>query len=162
MQDIVDELKQAWWLTFWCPKICKGRWCSFEDFQRWQESFHPERLAGTRYLGMQQGWHIKQKDAFLAMMRHLSPATEQPTFDNEEKESMTTSAKWRPENERSVRTVCATLQWSWNTTTFSSMRERRLGRRDLQSTVTSIGPIFIEDQNRVARWPRRVLQEPSA
>ena len=93
VQEILDELKQAKWLNLLCPKSCEGRWCSFEDSLQWWQPFLPERLGGTKYLGIQQGWHLKQKDAFMTMMRHLSPATHKETCDAEDKETMMTSAK---------------------------------------------------------------------
>ena len=60
---------------------------------------------------------------------------------------------WQPFFSRAAGgTVCTSLLWSWQTTIFSSERERQLGRRDPQWTVTNIGPIFFEEQSSGPGW----------
>lgn len=75
MEDLITELKEAKWLSVLAPKSCQGRWCSFEDSQAFWSPHLPERLAGSRYLGIQQGWHEKKRDMAQSMMHHLKPAS---------------------------------------------------------------------------------------
>ena len=39
VQLSLDELKQARWLDTLGAKSCQGRWCCFEDSQRWWVPF---------------------------------------------------------------------------------------------------------------------------
>ena len=59
--DIIEDMKTAKWLEILAPKSCSGRWCSFEQAQKFWEPHLAERLCGTRYLGIQQGWHAKEE-----------------------------------------------------------------------------------------------------
>lgn len=74
MKMLREEIGEAKWLQVIAPKSTSGRWCSFEDAQRFWEPHLAERLAATRYLGVQQGWHTKTKDFAKSMVHHLKPA----------------------------------------------------------------------------------------
>ena len=85
--DLLNEMKTAKWLDRLAPKSCSGRWCSFEDSQTFWHPHLAERLCGTRFLGMQQGWHDKQKDVAKSMLHHLKahkPAGKAESSDKKE------------------------------------------------------------------------------
>ena len=72
--ELLDDMKAAKWLDVLAPKSCSGRWCSFEESQTFWHPHLAERLCGTRYLGMQQGWHDRKSDVAKSMLHHLKAA----------------------------------------------------------------------------------------
>ena len=88
-EEVMADIRDAKWLHVLAPKACSGRWCSFENSQKFWEPHLTERMCGARYLGIQQGWHMKRKDMAKSMCHDLAPRPGEKRKDGEEnKEGM--------------------------------------------------------------------------
>ena len=82
--QVLEDLRDAKWLSVLGPKSQQSRWFSFQAAQQFWQPYVSERLAGLCYLGVIQGWFTTVERAGMVIRPLRSAASK----DNEQKESM--------------------------------------------------------------------------